>query len=470
MIKPLILILLTCWSLLTSAQSTWTGNWEGRINGIVSLRIGFDFKGTGDQPAVTMNSPDQGAYGLPVEVTYISKDSVFLSMKKFGIAYSGKRSTDSTIDGYFIQGGMVPLQLKKLLKVTVLPRPQNPAPPFPYTSQEVEFYNHDIKLSGTLTVPKSSNSKIKETYPALLLISGSGPQNRDEEIMGHRPFAVLADYLSRRGFIVLRVDDRGTGKSTGEFKNATSLDFASDADAAVQFMATCPEADTTRLGLLGHSEGGLIAPLVAVSRHDIDFIILLAAPGIKSTILMREQNEAILSSNGLSKEAVTAYGKLYSQITFAIVSSNETGDAAAEKVMQDWISEVSPAIQTELSLAHPSDQEKFVRDFVDIFGNPWFRYFMRYDPQPVLEKLHTKVLALNGEKDIQVLSQSNLSGIKAGLSRSKSDFEVHEMKGLNHLFQHCTKCTVKEYGLLEETIAPEVLSLIGDWLLKKVQK
>jgi pimeloyl-ACP methyl ester carboxylesterase len=332
------------------------------------------------------------------------------------------------------------------------------------------YSNRDksIQFGATITKPKGSGP-----FPAVLLISGSGPQNRDEELFGHKPFAVLADDLTKRGYLVLRVDDRGVGQTTGDFKSATSKDFADDAMAGLDYLKSLPEVDQTKMGLLGHSEGGMIAEMIAAQRKDLDFVILLAAPGEKIIDLMVNQNRAVLQSNGVNKETADAYVALYKPLALVLSSG---GDAkalkiAAKQIVANWLKQTPKEIVLATTgIKDEQSEDAFINEFYKTVSQPWFRYFLQYDPAAYVKKIGAKVLALNGDKDIQVLAKTNLAGLKAALQKSPSKtYEVKELKGLNHLFQQCQKCTVGEYGQLEETIAPEVLQAIGEWLVKNVK-
>ena len=462
-------------TILNAQQSRFIGIWEGKINVGINLRIAFHFRDSSGTIITTMDSPDQSAYGMATDYTYVRNDSIFTGISKYKVSIAGLLTSDSTISASFKQGVAVPLELKKVLKVTVATRPQTPVAPFSYNSEDVSYSSiaKGITIAGTLTSPKTDPNirYIKApTYPAILLITGSGPQNRDEAIMGHKPFAVIADYLTKKGFIVLRVDDRGTGKSSGNFNKATSADFADDVTGGINYLKKRKDVDTTRIGLLGHSEGGMIAPMVAAKRRDIDFLVLLAGVGIKPIDLMTEQNLAIFNTAGISKKTQYAYGLLYEKIAMAIVNAKDSAAAvkAAAAVLDNWLKGKDKSILTELHLETKSQQNAYTLGMASSISGPWYKYFLTYDPAPVLKKVNAKVLAINGDKDIQVLSKSNLAGIEAGLKQTRSVYEIHEIPGVNHLFQNCVKCTVNEYGELDETISPKVLELIGNWLTRTV--
>ncbi|MEP6616324.1 MAG: alpha/beta hydrolase [Ginsengibacter sp.] len=447
------------------------GTWEGKINAGVDLRVVFHFAidSTGNLSGTT-DSPDQGVKGVACSDINVAEDSVHLAVKAFGATYNGKLINDTTITGQLTQGRSIDLILKKVLKVSTYNRPQTPSPPFSYTSEEVEFENVDSSLhyGATLTIPPG-----KGPFPAVLLITGSGAQNRDEEILEHKPFLVIADALTKRGILVMRVDDRGVGKSSGSFKNASSADFAADVNTSLNYLISRPETDHKHLGMIGHSEGGMIAPMVAVKRKDINFIILLAGPGEKGLKLMEEQNVALLRSAGFSQEAAEDYRSLYHSLATGILKSKNNDEAKknAYAAVDDW-KKITPEkiVVTTTGIHDDSTEKKFVDLTTEAFNSAWFRYFLQFDPTQYLSKLTCKVLALNGEKDVQVQSSTNLAGIRSALAKSKSlAYEAKEIPGLNHLFQHCKRCTVAEYGQLEETFAPEVLHLIGDWILKNVK-
>jgi pimeloyl-ACP methyl ester carboxylesterase len=306
-------------------------------------------------------------------------------------------------------------------------------------------------------------------YPAVILITGSGPQDRNETLFNHQPFTVIADYLTKKGFVVLRTDDRGVGESTGSFSKATSADFANDVDAAVDFLKQQPQVDVAHIGLMGHSEGGMIAPVVASRRKDIHEIILLAGPGIPIIDLMAEQAEAVAASNTKNADIITAAKELF---TIAATEMNRGNDTALIKKNiiakeKEWASGKNKLVLLQMNLLKPEAIEAQAIAQFNSMNGIWYKYFLGFNPQPYLEKLSCNVLALNGSKDIQVLPASNLAGIKTFLQKSKSKhYEVIEMPGLNHLFQTCKTCNVAEYAELEESFSPAALEVIANWLAK----
>ena len=455
------------------AQSTHdiSGIWEGKLHANVDIRIVFHFaKDSTGHWTATMDSPDQGVKGIPCGAVSLGGDSLSVQMPSIHGAYFGVFASDRSIKGKWNQGAQFDLPLKKVEKVSTLNRPQTPVPPFPYSSEDVEYESTDksLRYGATITTPKTGGP-----FPAVVLITGSGAQDRDETLFEHKPFAVLADYLTRRGLIVLRVDDRAVGKSTGSFSQSTSLDFVNDVCNSVEYLKTKPGVDLKKIGLIGHSEGGMIAPMVAVKRNDIDFIVLLAGPGEKIEKLMAEQNAAILSSQGVNEKAVQSFRDFYPSVNESIIQATSMEDASARlsKALDEWIKKTPKNyVLATTGISDDSTKNKFTMKMVGAMYSPWFRYFLAFDPQPWLKQLRCKVLALNGEKDVQVPAHSNLDGIQNALENSQTkDFEVHAVPGLNHLFQTCKRCTVQEYGLLEETFSPVALQMIGDWMDRHVK-
>jgi uncharacterized protein len=464
-----LLVPLVLFSFYGFSQSDINGLWQGKLNVGVELSIVFHISGEKDQKTATFDVPEQGAKDLKTSAVRVTNDSLVIEIAMIKGSFKGKRINDSTIQGEWFQGATVPLTLKRITQIAEVKRPQTPQPPFPYQSEDLVYYNKDssIRYGATLTLPKG-----KGPFPAILLITGSGQQNRDEEIFNHHPFAVIADHLTKNGYAVLRVDDRGMGTTTGEVANATTRDFANDAIVGIQYLEKRKEIDKKKIGLLGHSEGGMIAEMLAAERNDIAFIILLGAPGEKTTDLMLQQNEALYTGAGLPKQYVDAYLVLYKALVTTItnISSKEEARTQATKFVTDWVNSTPKEIVLATTgISDEASKQKFVDGFLQ-FSSPWFTYFMHYDPDPVLRKITSKVLALNGEKDVQVISKANLDGIRNSLSKGKSaGYEVKEMPGLNHLFQHCNTCLPMEYGQIEQTIAPEVLDVITAWLKKNVQ-
>ncbi len=454
------------------AQYSFKGSWEGKLNIGKEIRVTLNIKDTGGHKFFgTMDSPDQMAYGVPCDSVIVYNDSVKITISNGQYVYHGRMADSNLIAGVFCKGNSkLPLTLTKTYHPFAPNRPQTPKPPFPYTSEDVTYHSadHSIQYGATITIPKG-----KGPFPALLLITGSGQQNRDEEIAAHRPFAVIADYLTQKGYIVLRVDDRGIGKTTGDFKSSTTEDFMNDAKVSLNYLRSRQEVDKQKIGLLGHSEGGMIAPMIAATEKDINFIILLAGPGVKIRQLMEEQNAAVLEKSGVSKATIDSYLVLYKEIIESAI--NAGGDAqftyAVENEVKDWIAKTPAKIVSEATHIYDNNsRDQYSDKMVKALSSKWYKYFLAADPQVYLEKLSCKVLALNGEKDVQVIAKSNLAGIKTSLAKSKSPiYNTVEMKGMNHLFQKCTICSVQEYAQLEETFSPDALKTISDWLNTNVK-
>lgn len=455
-------------------QSKYAGIWEGDLDaGVQTIRLIMFISETAPGALqLSMQSPQQSPAKIKADTTYLdAQGDLVMEMPKFKISFTGHLQGDTLLVGKFVQGMSFPLQLKKVeapSAITKAKRPQTPKPPFAYQSRDISFKNSDgsISYGGTLTLPNADEGK---KFSAVLLISGSGAQDRDETILGHKPFAVIADYLTSNGIAVLRVDDRGVGKTGGNPATATSADFADDAEAAVNFLQTQPNIDAARIGLIGHSEGGMIAPLLASRRRDIKAIVLLAGPGITGADLLTEQNVAIYQSGGMPAAAAEAYGKIFVRVINAIVTAKDSASAlsATQTIVSNW--QEPDSVKAMFELADTAGQRKYSETMLSQIGSPWMKYFLQYNPVPALKSLRCHVLALNGSKDVQVLPKSNLAGIEAALKKSRAkSFEVMEIPGLNHLFQTCNTCTLDEYQKLEETFSPDALQVMLNWLRRKL--
>lgn len=457
-----------------------TGNWEGKLDvkGTLIPIVFHIAKDSNNKYIATFDSPDQKAFNVPCNDVIVTSDSVILMMKIIGGKYEGSLSNDKIqLTGMWYQGGgSLPLNVNKTSdKVTIktIKHPQTPIPPFPYQSEDVVYSNANksIQFGATFTVPLPQPGVDYfrvPIYTTVLLITGSGMQDRDETIMNHKPFAVIADYLTRNGIAVLRVDDRGMGKTTGNFGKATSADFANDVEAGIDYLKTRKDVDTSNIGLLGHSEGGMIAPMVASRRSEIKFIVLLAGPGVKITELMEQQNIDVAASNGLSKRMQEQFRPMYRELVSTIIAEKDTAIAKDKAILvfKHWQKDNSELLVKQTTgVTDEKSLIAYTEGMVRLMNQPWYNYFFKFDPAQYLTRLNCAVLALNGEKDIQVSARSNLAAIKTALKKSRSvKYSTLEMAGLNHLFQHCKKCAVAEYGELEETFAPEVLALITKWI------
>lgn len=439
------------------------GKWTGKLSvGGIKLLLVFNVsKDDSNGYTATMDSPDQNAFGIPVSSVTINGDKVLFEVESISGIYKGVFDTDSAaITGNWIQGGgNYPVRLTKIGKVEVPNRPQNPKEPFPYKSERVNFRNEvdSITLAGTLTYPDKDSIRA-----VAVLISGSGPQDRDETILRHKPFLVLSDYLTRNGIACLRVDDRGVGESEGDFSTATTFDFVTDVRAAVNYLRTRNELANVKIGLIGHSEGGLIAPLVAGNDPDIFFIVLMAAPGVRGDSLLLLQQRAIGKASGFTEDRINENESVNRKI-FNLILNNDN-DEIIKPQIKHILSGYLKWMMEENYIDDESDYN-YINGQLEILLSPWFKTFLRYNPEPALEKLKCYVLAINGEKDVQVPPEENLHAIEQALLKGGNNKSlVKELKGLNHLFQTADTGLPSEYGTIEETISPDVLKLIGDWI------
>lgn len=408
------------------------------------------------QLAATMDSLDQGANGLKIDAINQTDHSLHFELKMIGGSFDGAVNSDvSEIAGQWHQGGgSLPLTLRRIEKVPEIARPQDPKKPYPYDEQEVSYENAPagVKFAGTLTYPRGPGP-----FPAVLLITGSGPQNRNEEILGHRPFLVLADFLTRHGLAVLRVDDRGVGGTTiGKVKDPTSEDFAGDVLAGIDFLKTRKEVKASRIGLIGHSEGGMIAPMVAARSSDVAFIVMMAGSGYPGDRILTGQAALIARAMGASPDAVDQNRSLLARL-IDVLKSEPDRTTAAEKMRALWAS-----LPEDKRKAAGGDAAMDAR----ILGmnNGWFRFFLTYDPAAVLRKVKCPVLALNGANDLQV-PPDNLPAIAAALEAGGNrDYEIVKLPGLNHLFQTSQTGSPAEYSNVPETISPVVLDLMARWI------
>ena len=433
------------------------GTWQGALEvNQLRLRLQLHVAHDADKNLVAgLDSLDEGVNGVPA--TNVSEKSGVLQFEVPVLAgsYEGTlNAAKNELSGHWTQNGQTHvLNFKRSNEVLQARRPQNPVKPYHYTEAEVTFPNPNaqVTLAGTLTEPRGAGP-----FPAALLVAGSGPHDRDETISGHKPFLVLADYLTRKGIAVLRYDKRGMGKSTGSEEDATTADFAADAEAAIAYLKTRKEIDPRRIGVIGHSEGAMIAPMLAAESNDVAWIVLLAAPATTGEQTMLRQSQLIAKASGLSDDLVKQSLEFDRQ-AYALVRK--------ESDRQVLESKINDLVQTSgLGAAMPPPALKAQ---IHMLSSPWFRYFLDFDPVPVLKKVKCLVLALNGEKDLQVSAGDNLPVLQKTLEESgNKDVTVKEFPGLNHLFQHCDTGSPTEYGAIEETMAPEVLQTIGDWVLK----
>ena len=451
--NSLIIVLLTFLTAQT-AMSQIEGYWKGEIDlGVQKLETAFDIKADANGYSATFDVPAQGAYDIPVDETTYQDGRLQLTMSALGASYSGTLK-DDVIEGEFTQHGMTfTLNLAKAEKEKQQKaRPQDPQPPFDYHIEEVAFVNEKEgnTLAGTLTIPEGEGP-----FPAMVLVSGSGQQNRDEELMNHRPFWVIADYCALHGIAVLRYDDRGIGGSKGEVENATTMDFSYDAEAAFDYLRNRKEINASQVGILGHSEGGVINFMVAARRPEVAFLVSLAGPSVKGIEVLKEQQKAILRASGMTEEAVQFNSNTNAQL-FDIIeasSSREEADSLMRQLLKGW-----------------GYNEELTEQTVGQMASPWMYYFLKYDPTEAIVKTNCPAMLLNGSKDLQVIASQNLPGYEKIIAEhGKTNLILHEMPDLNHLFQHCDTGSPNEYFEIEETISPEVLEMIVGFV-KSVEK
>lgn len=445
----LFLILFSLWIVDARSQSI-TGDWNGLLKtNSISLRLVFHINKTGDKLSATLDSPDQKMYGLECDTVFFNPPKLRIEMKKLGAFYEGVYLNGSVqFKGTFTQHGMsLPLDLSQKAIAKIKPnRPQTPVSPFPYTIEEVTFKNNEQGniLAGTITTPKNLKK-----FPIVVMITGSGAQDRDETLFDHKPFWVIADHFARNGIGTLRMDDRGVGESSKGKENPTTADFATDINSAVEFLKA---KGYKNIGLAGHSEGAMIAPMVSGRNKNVKFIISLAGPGIRIDSLMLLQLSATLKSMNIDEFSANL-NKTVVRKAYGFFQSYK-GDSLKRDLQQ--------YLDKEVPLGGEMNKNVSTQ-----LANPWYDYFIKFNPGLYISKLKIPVLVLNGSKDIQVVPEENLAGWKESLTRAENTkYTIKQLSGLNHLFQTANKGTFAEYAELEETISPEVLQIMTDWILK----
>ena len=430
------------------------GTWSGELD-ISGQKLGlsFNIRKADNGYAATMDVPQQGARGLAVSGCTFDGLNMKMDIATIGASFEGI-FVMGMISGKFFQSGLeLPLVLKKE-ELKAPDRPQDPKGPFPYECREVTFENPKagVKLAGTLTIPQGDGP-----FPAVVLVTGSGVQNRDEEIMGHRPFAVIADYLTRKGIAVLRYDDRGVGGSERGPEGSTTVDLSYDAEAAVDALFeegriidcsgnVCREVNRfSRIGILGHSEGAQIAFILA-SKKKAAFVVSLGGPAVKGSEILRAQQDALYKASGLPQEAIDANAAFFSNV-YGVVEESKSLEAAEPELRK-------------MAAMLPAQQQQFLAEIL----NPWMYAFIKLDPEPYISATRCPALILNGSRDLQVVAAQNLPVFRKIAADKKKDFTIREIEGLNHLFQHCNTGLPTEYGQISETIAPEVLEAIVEFI------
>lgn len=460
--KTTYALLLIILSLNSYAQDI-SGSWSGilKFNG-QSIPVIFNIAKTSAGYQSTMDSPAQGAKGIQVDKTEFENTLLSIEVLQAGIKYEAAYLSDSSLfRGKFKQGGLdLPLELRRASSVQEVRRPQDPRS-FPYRQEELSFRNTKagITLSGTLTSPPGAFDKL------VILISGSGPQDRNSEIkaFNHRPFLVWSDWLSLHGVAVFRFDERGVAKSGGNFQTATTADFAEDVEAAVDFLKSKPALKHIKIGLLGHSEGGMIAPMLAAKDSRISFLVLLAAPGVPFKDLLMKQQTDIALSNGIPQSKIDQGYKSNKAIFDSFMQYKDLDSAAFSAKLTPLLRSAFTSPEA-LSLS-PEQKDAAIKNTLIQHNNRWFRYAMNFSPLPYLERVSCPVLALNGTLDLQVSAKENLAGIRKALLKAKNkNHQEIEIPGLNHLFQRAKTGNPLEYARIEETVNPEVMQKVTDWL------
>jgi fermentation-respiration switch protein FrsA (DUF1100 family) len=440
------------------------GTWHGLLDVGQKLRLDLHISKNGENYQGKLDSPDQGAKDIPATKVQFSENTLVFEVKNLGVSYSGVLLKDS-IDGTFKQGGFSTKLLLSRSEVIVKKanRPQDPKGPFYYLEEEVSIENklEKFNLAGTLTYPKGEGP-----FPAVILVSGSGPQDRNEEILEHKPFWVIADYLTSQGFAVLRYDDRGTAESKGNFSSATSVELSQDAESALDFLKENPKINASKICITGHSEGAMIAVMLAVRRKDIHSITLLAGPGIQGGELLLLQQYLINKANGVPEKLNKAMQRFNKKIYDIVLKSKSF--AEARPILEKKIRKTLKKTKDSELVGYPS-KEALIQESINNICNPWMYYFIKYNPKTDLEKVNCHILALNGSKDLQVPPKENLGAIQHFIPQSDKSQVIKELPNLNHLFQECETGNPTEYGTIEQTIQPEVLKIMGDWL-QSIQK
>lgn len=443
-----------------------TGSWHGMLafpGG--QLRLTINIKQNGTAYTATMDSPDQKAMGIAVSQISFVDNTLKFALPEGAIEYKGILEGNK-IKGTFLQNNYpIPLDLgREEIKKITLNRPQEPTLPLPYHTEDVTFRNNKdgIALTGTLSMPNKTGQ-----FPAVILITGSGPQNRDEEILGHKPFLVLADHLTRKGFAVLRYDDRGVGTSTGDFTMATTSDFSTDAAAAIAYLKGRNEINKNKIGLIGHSEGGTVSIITAADNPDVAFVVLMAGGNIPGDEQMMLQNYLLGKSNGMPEEELKKLSLINRQI-YDVIKQESDLNIMKTRLLAVFNKEMRPLL---ISKGVPAEEvDQYVAMQIRELATPWYSNFIKYDPTPALLKIKCPILALNGEKDLQVAPIANLDAVtRAAVKSGNKKVTVKQMPGLNHLFQESATGDPAEYGKTEQTIAPSALNEISSWIATQVQ-
>lgn len=422
----------------------------------VELAFFVELQREGEAWRGTIDIPMQGLHKAALDDVVVEGARVAFGIAKVGARWSVTLDGEGDPDvckleqgGHTLECGLSAVDPARYAELTAVKRPQTPKPPFPYEALDVVVHNtaSKLELAGTLTIPLADGP-----HPVVLLVTGSGAQDRDETIFDHKPFLVLADHLARHGIAALRLDDRGIGGSGGDPKTSTTADFVGDAVAAVAFLRSQPRIDPARVGILGHSEGAIVAPAAAATSKDVAFIVMLAGTGVPGSEILLDQTETFARAAGKSDADVARLLDLQRELFAAVRSTND--DAQLRTTLRPLLAR------------QPEVEGKAIDAELEVLLSPWYRHFVAYDPGPSLRKLKIPVLVLNGELDRQVDAELNVPAISRALRKAGNRrFTVHRLAGINHLFQRAKTGMVDEYAAIEETIAPEVLALISGWIL-----
>ncbi|PSQ98240.1 MAG: hypothetical protein BRD48_07915 [Bacteroidetes bacterium QS_9_68_14] len=431
------------------------GPWHGTIEtGGQQLTAVFHLERDEDGAlTATMDVPQQSASGIPVSDVRAKADSLRLVVGAIGGVFEGARTPNGSIEGTWKQNGVTaPLVLEKgapkSSEASAPARPQTPEPPFPYDTEDVRFESNaaGVELAGTLTMPEGEGP-----HPAVVLISGSGPQNRNGRVAGHETLHVLADALTRRGVAVLRYDERGVGKSSGTFAGATAEDLAADARAGFDFLRQ--RNDLGKVGLIGWSEGAIVASMIAARSGTPDFLVLMSAPSVPGKALLQEQSARIAEAQGAPPATLDSIRAAQDRLLSAVAQAPDSAEAAA---------------QIRQVLSERQKSEKTIEAQIQQYTAPWFRYFVSHDPRPALRKVDAPVLGLYGANDLQVPPQQNAAPLREALSGNPGT-TVEVLPGLNHLFQPAETGLPSAYRQTETTIAPKALQRIAGWITERMR-
>lgn len=474
-IESLVIILLVSISIIGCSskqnekkiKNKLMGKWEAiLVYPNVKYKLVADFeKDSSNNIRMKLSSPKQKSFNLTVDSLEIIGNKISFSVKKYQVHFSGIFNVDSNkIAGTWKQTKYhLHLIFFREGELARFNRPQYPMKPYPYNSDSVAFdnYKENIKLAGTLTYPNH-----KGKYPAVLLLSGMGPQDRDETMYGHKPFVIVADYLTKKGFAVLRVDDRGMGKSTGNYYNSTTNDFAGDAAASIEFLKKQQMVDSTQIGLIGFNEGGLIASMVASRNRNIQFIVLLSTPGLTGEKILLAQTLNIQKKEKVPKAELTKNYNFNKKV-FNIIASRKDSSTIHDELVQAY-KDMIASLSTKEKYQKKYSKNVILRQ-IGFMSTPWFRYYLTYDPKVNFEKVKCPVLNLYGDKDIQVQPDENLAAIKNALADGgNNNVKSEVIPNVNHLFQDCQTGLPQEYSQITETFSPKVLVIIGDWIKKEL--